>query len=80
MAEIERDGDDVLIRMKTDELEALVWTLEKTGNSACRECNRYESGSLMYNLKLTQAQSAWDWAENLSIPTNNSHSFTVKVK
>lgn len=81
MAEIERDGDDVLIRMKVNELEDLVAVLEKTGNSSCRERRRYPEGSLPFEFQMQWAQLAWDWSENLSMHRpKSSHIFTVKVK
>lgn len=81
MAEVERDGDDVFIRMKVGELEDLVNTLQKAGNSACRERLRYNVDSLPFKFRLQWAQAAWDWADNLAIhkPTS-SHTFTVTVK
>lgn len=85
MAEVERDGDDILIRMNVNELEELSNILEKTGNSSCRERNRYPEDSIMYKFRLTLAQAAWDWAENLSVMLKYSrgtlsHTFKVKIK
>jgi hypothetical protein len=81
MAEVERDGEDVLIRMKVNELEDLVNVLERTGNSSCRERNRYPEGTLPYRFRMQLAQAAWDWSENLSIYRPNiPHTFTVKIK
>jgi hypothetical protein len=81
MAEIERDGDDVLIRMKVSELEDLAAVLEKTGNSSCRERHRYPEGSLPWKFRMQWAQAAWDWAENFSIHRpKSSHIFSVKIK
>lgn len=81
MAEVERNGDDVTIKMKVSELEDLTNILEKTGNSTCRERTKYPADSLPHKFRLQLAQAAWDWSENLSIHRPNiPHTFTVTIK
>lgn len=76
MAEIERDGDDVLIRMKTIDLENLVYTLEAAGNSAARYRNSFPEGSLRRKFELDKANAAWLWANALgACPPNGSNTF-----
>lgn len=81
MAEIERDNDDILIRLTISELEELTNALEAAGNSACRLRTNYAEGSLPYTFQLDKAETAWYWAENLSIhkgPKNGFHHFKAK--
>lgn len=79
MIEIERDGDDVLIRMKTLELEDLIETLESAGNSTARYRNSFPEGSLRNTIELSKAHAAWNWSNGLgSCPPNNVNQFEIK--
>lgn len=81
MAEIERDGDDVLIRLKQEELESLDHVLETCGLGAMRFSNSFPKGSKSYNLWVYRASAAWQWADGLgACPPNSSNTFTVNSK
>jgi hypothetical protein len=80
MAEIERDGPDVLIRLKDEELEDLLSVIEAVSNSTARYSNNFPEGSLRKRLEQIRARAGWDWANGLgSCPPNGSNVFQVKV-
>jgi len=80
MVEIERDGDDVLIRLKTGELEDLINVLESVGISACRYRNNFPEGSLRHQFELDKAYAAWHWSNGLgACPPNNSNTFEARI-
>lgn len=80
MVEIERDGDDVLIRMKTEDLEDLLQVIENVSNSTARYSNHLPDGSLRKKIEQEKANAGWLWSNGLgSCPPHNSNVFEVKV-
>ena len=80
MAEIERDGDDVLIRMKTHELEDLICVIENASNSTARYSNHFPEGSLRKTIEQDKANAGWLWGNGFGdCPPNGSNVFGVKV-